>query len=81
MVGIVTQTIVVAITFADSFQTQNIDRKGNYEKARKLWVTKFQDTTDPIEIENWIQMIERVFALVKSTDEQKLSIATFLLEG
>ena len=54
MIGIITQVVAVAVTFAPGFQTQNIDREENYERARKLEAIEFQGTTDPIKVGNWI---------------------------
>ena len=70
LIGIITQAIAVAVTSAPNFQSQNLDRESNFERARKLGATEFSDTTDQIEAKNWFQRIERMFALMKSTDSR-----------
>lgn len=81
LVGMITQVVVAAVTSSSSLQSRNFEAERNIKRARKLGALEFQGTTDPIQADAWLQRIERVFEVMKCSEEQKLSIATFLLEG
>ena len=81
LIGVISQAVATAVASVPSSQIPREDHEKNYERARKLGAVGFKGTTDPLEAENWFQQIEKIFTLMKSSDEQKLSIATFLLEG
>jgi hypothetical protein len=43
----------------------------------------FSDSMDPIEAENWVKEMERIFKLIRTsiTEEDKVSLATYMLKG
>ena len=51
------------------------------ESARRLGAQEFQGTADPALAEAWLGRMERAFELMLCTEEQKLRIAAYMLEG
>lgn len=41
----------------------------------------FKGTTDPLEAEVWITQVENIFRAMECPEEQKVVLATFVLEG
>ncbi|XP_022891967.1 uncharacterized protein LOC111406831 [Olea europaea var. sylvestris] len=58
----------------------NTDRDFSIERATKLGAKGFTGTTDPIVAQAWMTKIERVFDVMGCSNDQKLCLATFLLE-
>ncbi|KAL2513011.1 Retrotrans gag domain-containing protein [Abeliophyllum distichum] len=58
---------------------QNIDRF-NIERANRLGVRAFNGKGDPLDADNWMTQLERVFNVMECPKEKKLRLATFLLE-
>ncbi|PKI31821.1 hypothetical protein CRG98_047788 [Punica granatum] len=52
-----------------------------YERFRKYGPSSFSGSADPIEAENWIAGMERIFAIMEISDNQRVALATFMLEG
>ena len=46
----------------------------------KLSPPAFTGTTDPLVAEGWIQKMETIFKVMEVRDEQKVLLATFILE-
>ena len=51
------------------------------EKFRKLDPPTFKGTKDPIEADNWLKEIERLFRAMEVSDEQRVILAVFVLKG
>nr|POE75026.1 hypothetical protein CFP56_15814 [Quercus suber] len=51
------------------------------EKFRKLDPPAFKGTKDPIEANNWLKEIERLFRAMEVSDEQRVILAVFALKG
>ena len=51
------------------------------EKFRKLDPPIFKGTKDPIETDNWLKEIERLFRAIEVSDEQQVILAIFVLKG
>ena len=51
------------------------------EKFRKLDPPIFKGTKDPIETNNWLKEIERLFRATEFSDEQQVILAIFVLKG
>ena len=51
------------------------------EKFRKLDPPAFKGTKDPIEADNWLKEIERLFRAMEVSDEQRVILAVFVLKG
>ncbi|KAH7564847.1 hypothetical protein JRO89_XS09G0039700 [Xanthoceras sorbifolium] len=51
------------------------------EQFRKLQPPSFEGTTNPLDFEEWIRELEKVFDFINCTDEQKVSCAAFMLKG
>lgn len=56
------------------------DRATLIERVHNLGATKFNGSTNPDDAEEWMQRLEEIFYIVGCSDEQKLSVARFLLE-
>ncbi|XP_031394177.1 uncharacterized protein LOC116205681 [Punica granatum] len=52
-----------------------------YERFRKYGPSSFSGSADPIEAENWIAGMERIFSIMEVSDTQRVALATFMLEG
>ncbi|KAK4846319.1 hypothetical protein QYF36_015757 [Acer negundo] len=48
--------------------------------AHKVGATNFDGTGDPDSASTWLNELERVFGVMRCTDEQKVSFAIFLLK-
>ncbi|KAA0050669.1 uncharacterized protein E5676_scaffold1737G00360 [Cucumis melo var. makuwa] len=44
------------------------------ERLKKLGVTVFEGSTDPADVENWLNMLEKYFNVMNFREERKLSI-------
>ena len=51
------------------------------EKFKKLDPSAFKGTKDPIEADNWLKEIERLFKAMEVSDEQRVILAIFVLKG
>ncbi|OWM67173.1 hypothetical protein CDL15_Pgr000625 [Punica granatum] len=52
-----------------------------YERFRKYGPSNFSGSADPIEAENWITGMERIFSIMEVSDTQRVALASFMLEG
>ncbi|PKI68249.1 hypothetical protein CRG98_011385 [Punica granatum] len=52
-----------------------------YERFRKYGPPSFSGSADPIEAENLIAGMERIFSVMEVSDTQRVALATFMLEG
>jgi hypothetical protein len=52
-----------------------------YEAFKKLGPPSFSGIVDPIEAENWIADMEKIFSVMEVTDTQQVVLATFMLTG
>ncbi|XP_022853707.1 uncharacterized protein LOC111375145 [Olea europaea var. sylvestris] len=68
----------IAIVVASAMR--NTDGDFSIERATKLGAKVFIDTADPAVAQAWMTKIERVFDVMDCSDDQKLCLATFLLE-
>src|SRR4051812_34143357 len=50
-------------------------------KFLKLRPARFSGTTDPMEANDWLRSVNKDLVTVGCTDEEKVRLATFLLEG
>ena len=51
------------------------------EQFKKLNPPSFKGTPNPTEAENWVMQMEKMFDVLKCTDEQRVLFGTFMLEG
>ena len=51
------------------------------EKFGKFDPPTFKGTKDPIEADNWLKEIERLFRAMEVSDEQQVILAIFVLKG
>ncbi|XP_031375536.1 uncharacterized protein LOC116190006 [Punica granatum] len=52
-----------------------------YERFRKYGPSNISGSADPIEAENWITGMERIFSIMEVSDTQRVALASFMLEG
>ncbi|KAL2486700.1 Retrotrans gag domain-containing protein [Abeliophyllum distichum] len=57
---------------------QNVDRF-SIELAKRLGAGAFNGKGDPLDADNWMTQLERVFDVMECPEEKKLRLATFLL--
>ncbi|TYK11538.1 uncharacterized protein E5676_scaffold1301G00020 [Cucumis melo var. makuwa] len=50
------------------------------ERLKKLGATVFEGSTDPVDAENWLNMLEKCFDVMKCPEDRKVRLATFLLQ-
>ncbi|XP_074323743.1 uncharacterized protein LOC141660655 [Apium graveolens] len=48
---------------------------------KKLSPPIFEGSTNPSEVDKWLQEMEKIFELLGSTDEQKVNLASYQLQG
>ena len=72
---------VINLTLGSSSQPKNLESEVIVKRARRLGAQKFQGNLDPSLANNWFQTMEGVFEVTQCSDEQKLSIAIFMLRG
>lgn len=53
----------------------------NIVEFRKLNSPNFEGGPDPLVVEAWILQIEKLFLILDLTEEQKVLLATFMLNG
>ena len=51
-----------------------------FKDFRSLDPPRFTGSTDPDEAENWLKDIERIFRMIKCTEEEKVRLTTFQLD-
>ncbi len=51
-----------------------------YEKVIKFEATEFKETVDPLEAEQWLERMERVFRKLQCTEELKFKYSVSLLQ-
>ena len=47
----------------------------------KLNPPEFVGATDPLVVEEWLKKLDTIFEVMEVTDEQKLTLAIFMLRG
>lgn len=57
------------------------DKEQATERFRRLKPPIFEDAKDPIEAENWVQTVERMFEYAHIPESEKVNCATFMLRG
>ena len=50
------------------------------ERVKSLGVRSFNGSGEPHEVESWFVKLERIFDVMKCSEDDKLSFITFLLE-
>ncbi|TYK07721.1 retrotransposon protein, putative, Ty3-gypsy subclass [Cucumis melo var. makuwa] len=50
------------------------------ERLKKLGAAVFEGSTDPTDVENWLNMLEKCFDVMNCPEEKKVRLATFLLQ-
>ncbi|KAH7836858.1 hypothetical protein Vadar_006574 [Vaccinium darrowii] len=67
------------------WQTQQasaaVSGTGLLERFKKLFPAEFEGSINPVDAENWLKGVERVFVAMGVTDEQRVTLATFNLKG
>ncbi|KAK2646729.1 hypothetical protein Ddye_021924 [Dipteronia dyeriana] len=51
------------------------------EQFRRLHPLSFEGTTNPLDAEEWLRELEKVFTFINCTDDQKVISAVFMLKG
>ena len=80
-VGTITQAVITTMCPNSSSHSRRLEAAKMVETARRLGAQEFRGTTDPLQVEDWIKRIERVFEMMECPKERKVNIAAFLLEG
>ncbi|KAA0042293.1 uncharacterized protein E6C27_scaffold824G00880 [Cucumis melo var. makuwa] len=53
----------------------------NIKKLKALGAMTFKGTTDSTDVEKWLSLIEKCFGVMDCSEEIKVKLATFLLQG
>ncbi|TYK27287.1 uncharacterized protein E5676_scaffold244G00580 [Cucumis melo var. makuwa] len=63
-------------------RVEHIDPEKAYgiERLKKLGATVFEGSTDPADVENLLNMLEKCFDVMNCPKERKVRLATFLLQ-
>ena len=59
----------------------NVDKRFNIKKLKALGAMTFKGTTDSADVEKWLSLIEKCFGVMDCSEEIKVKLATFLLQG
>jgi hypothetical protein len=51
------------------------------KEFKRMSPRTFRGTEEPIEAERWINQMQKIFRIIKCRDEEKVDLATFMLEG
>ena len=80
-VGTITQAMVTAVGPSFNSCSRRLEAVKMVETDRSMGAQEFRGTTKPVQAEEWIRRIERIFEVMECRDERKVNIATFLLGG
>uniref|UniRef100_A0A2N9GFR5 CCHC-type domain-containing protein n=1 Tax=Fagus sylvatica TaxID=28930 RepID=A0A2N9GFR5_FAGSY len=78
------QTIIQAIgslTEVVQHQVGATNPMSALEKFRKLDPPSFKGSKDPLEADNWLKELDRLFKAMNVRDEQRVTLAVFMLKG
>ncbi|KAA0060440.1 retrotransposon protein [Cucumis melo var. makuwa] len=64
----------------DRAEPSDPEKAYGIERLKKLGATVFEGSTDPTDVENWLNMLEKCFDLMNCPEERKVRLATFLLQ-
>ena len=73
----ITQAVAAAVGPSSSSRSGRLEAAKMVETARRLGAQEFRGTTDPVQIEDWIKKIERVFEVMECSKKRRINIATF----
>lgn len=59
----------------------NLDKRFSIERLKPLGATTFEGTTDPVDVEKWLNLIEKCFGVMNYPEERKVKLTTFLLQA
>jgi hypothetical protein len=78
------QTIIQAIgglTEVVQHQVGATNPMSALEKFRKLDPLSFKGSKDPLEVDNWLKELDRLFKAMNVRDGQRVTLAVFMLKG
>ena len=52
-----------------------------YEKFRKMFPPEFHGSEDPMEVDDFIEQLEHIFAVFICTQKQKVSLSAYMFRG
>ncbi|KAA0060066.1 DNA/RNA polymerases superfamily protein [Cucumis melo var. makuwa] len=64
----------------DRVEPSDPEKAYGIERLKKLGATVFEGSTDPADVENWLNMLEKCFDVMNCPEERKVRLATFLLQ-
>lgn len=56
-------------------------KKHNIERLKSLGAVVFEGSTDPIDVEVWLNLLEKCFEVMDCPQERRVKLATFLLQN
>ncbi|OMP11413.1 Retrotransposon gag protein [Corchorus capsularis] len=70
------------VSMVEAWKEQQAENRGcTFIEFKKINPPAFEGHFYPLEAESWIKKMDHLFGLLNCTDEQKVSYATFMLEG
>ena len=70
----------IVTTVVQNQAPPHVGHVNTVERVRSLGVKSFNGSGDPPEAESWLIKLERIFDVMRCSEEDRLSFATFLLE-
>ncbi|XP_074360614.1 uncharacterized protein LOC141700827 [Apium graveolens] len=71
----------LADTLATLVGNQQNGPRSLISEFKRLTPPVFEGSTNPSEVDKWLQEMEKIFELLGSTDEQKVNLASYQLQG
>lgn len=59
---------------------QKLDKRFSIERLKVLGEMTFAGTSNPIDAEKWLSLVEKCFRMMDYLKERKVKLATFLLQ-
>lgn len=66
---------------ATALQGRHPNETLDIKRAKDLGACDFQGSVDPVEAENWLTDLVRVFEVMRCPMEDRVRLATFILKG
>ncbi|KAH7553348.1 hypothetical protein JRO89_XS12G0000700 [Xanthoceras sorbifolium] len=73
------QNLLQAMT--TTFQGGNRTQLQVVEQFRRLHPPSFEETRNPLDAEEWLRELNKVFSFMNYTEDQKVACAVFMLKG
>ena len=80
LIGVVQQQTTTGNNVARMME-QRQGRQSNMTKFKRLTPPSFEGSTEPLVAEKWLTEMDKVFRVLRCTEEEKVNYATYMLQG